>query len=257
MSARGLSPRSGLSRGEIIRRRRRKAVDETAVNSQSIETAPTLNRIRIAVIDDHPLFRETVVETLKSAGIFEIVGEGATAIDAIRVAKELVPDVMLLDVRLPGGGIQAAAGIVSVCPTVRIIMLTASESEQDIVSALRAGARGYILKTSSGSEVIEAARDIARGDSYVAPSLAARLLINRGTGIETVAVDNFSDLTSYEKKIVAHVSQGLSNKDVARRLNCTERTVKYHMTNIMRKLNVRNRVEAVLKLTSMDDRSRL
>jgi two-component system nitrate/nitrite response regulator NarL len=91
----------------------------------------------------------------------------------------------------------------------------------------------------------------------VAPSLAARLLINRGAGIETVAVDNSSDLTSYEKKIVAHVSRGLSNKDVARRLNCTERTVKYHMTNIMRKLNVRNRVEAVLKLTSMDDRSRL
>lgn len=257
MSARRLSARAEFLRGEVIQRDRREAVGETTVNSQSIETAATFNPIRIAVIDDHPLFRESVIETLKRAGTFEIVGEGATAIDAIGVAKELVPDVMLLDVRLPGGGIQAAASIVNVCPTVRIIMLTASESEQDIVSALQAGARGYILKTSSGSEVVEAAQDIARGNSYVAPSLAARLLINRGTGIETVAVDNFSDLTPYEKKIVAQVSRGMSNKDVARRLNCTERTVKYHMTNIMRKLNVRNRVEAVLKLTSMDDRSRL
>ena len=257
MSARKLSARSGLLRGEVMRRDKHEAAGETVVNNQPTETAATLNPIRIAVIDDHPLFREGVVETLKSAGIFEIVGEGATAIDAIRVAKELAPNVMLLDVRLPGGGIQAAADIVSACPTVRIIMLTASESEQDIVSALQAGARGYILKTSSGVEIVEAARDIALGNSYVAPSLAARLLINRGTGIETVAVDNSSDLTSYEKKIVAHVSRGLSNKDVARRLNCTERTVKYHMTNIMRKLNVRNRVEAVLKLTSMDDRSRL
>jgi len=216
-----------------------------------------LSAIRIAVIDDHPLFRESVVETLASAGSFEIVGEGATAGDALRLAQDLVPDIVLLDLRLPGGGVQAATSIVSVCPTVRIIMLTASDSEQDVIAALRAGAQGYILKSSSGLELVQTVRDVARGNSYVAPNLAGRLLINRGKGIETMVVDPFRDLTSYEERIFALVSQGMSNKEVARQLDCSERTVKHHMTNIMRKLNVRNRVEAVLKFTSMDGRARV
>ena len=219
--------------------------------------ATMLSAIRIAVIDDHPLFRESVVETLASAGNFEIVGEGATAGDALRLAQDLVPDIVLLDLRLPGGGVQAATSIVSVCPTVRIIMLTASDSEQDVIAALRAGAQGYILKSSSGLELVQTVRDVARGNSYVAPNLAGRLLINRGKGIETMVVDPFRDLTSYEERIFALVSQGMSNKEVARQLDCSERTVKHHMTNIMRKLNVRNRVEAVLKFTSMDGRARV
>jgi DNA-binding NarL/FixJ family response regulator len=213
--------------------------------------------IRIAVIDDHPLFRESVVETLARAGSFEIVGEGATAGDALRLAQDLVPDIVLLDLRLPGGGVQAATNIVSVCPTVRIIMLTASDSEQDVIAALQAGAQGYILKNSSGLELVQTVRDVARGNSYVAPNLAGRLLINRGKGIETMVVDPFRDLTSYEEKIFTLVSQGMSNKEVARIVNCSERTVKHHMTKIMRKLNVRNRVEAVLKFTSMDGRARV
>ena len=219
--------------------------------------ATMLSAIRIAVIDDHPLFRESVVETLASAGSFEIVGEGANAGDALRLAQDLVPDIVLLDLRLPGGGVQAATSIVSVCPTVRIIMLTASDSEQDVIAALRAGAQGYILKSSSGLELVQTVRDVARGNSYVAPNLAGRLLINRGKGIETMVVDPFRDLTSYEERIFALVSQGMSNKEVARQLDCSERTVKHHMTNIMRKLNVRNRVEAVLKFTSMDGRARV
>ena len=219
--------------------------------------ATMLSAIRIAVIDDHPLFRESVVETLARAGSFEIVGEGATAGDALRLAEDLVPDVVLLDLRLPGGGVQAATSIVSVCPTVRIIMLTASDSEQDVIAALRAGAQGYILKNSSGLELVQTVRDVARGNSYVAPNLAGRLLINRGKGIETMVVDPFRDLTSYEEKIFTLVSQGMSNKEVARIVNCSERTVKHHMTKIMRKLNVRNRVEAVLKFTSTDGRARV
>src|SRR5215831_21317964 len=107
-----------------------------------------LSAIRIAVIDDHPLFRESVVETLASTGSFEIVGEGATGADALRLARDLVPDIVLLDLSLPGGGVQAAANIISTCPTVRIIVLTASDSEQDVVSALQAGAQGYVLKES-------------------------------------------------------------------------------------------------------------
>jgi two-component system, NarL family, nitrate/nitrite response regulator NarL len=194
----------------------------------------------IAVIDDHPLFREGVVSMLTSVDGIEVVGQGSAAAEAVKVAQELLPDFMLLDVGLPGGGVEAAATIVRNCPNVRIIMLTASENEQDVASALQAGARGYILKGSSGPELVETLRVIARGDSYVAPNLAARLLIKQSKRIEAVVDQNPHNLTSREEEIFALVARGMSNKEVARSLNCTERTIKHHMTNIMQKLNVRN-----------------
>jgi two-component system, NarL family, nitrate/nitrite response regulator NarL len=207
------------------------------------------NPIRIAVIDDHPLYREGTVQTLQGADGLEVVAEGATAVDALKVAQECLPDVILLDLGISGGGIEAAASIAGVCPYVRIIMLTASENEQDVTSALQAGARGYILKGSSGPDVVETVRAIYRGEHYVAASLGARLLIKISRRIEAVVNDNPRDLTSREGEIIALVSQGMSNKEVARCLKCAERTVKYHMTNIMQKFDVRNRLQAVLKLS--------
>jgi len=215
------------------------------VSSDLAAAAP--NPIRIAVVDDHPMFRAGTIEALTWGDGIEIVGEGATAADALRIAKEQSPHVILLDLYLPGGGVEATASIVRNCPNVLIIMLTASESERDVTSALQAGARGYILKGSSGRDVLETVRAIVRGDSYVAPNLAARLLINKGRQIETIVDDNPHRFTSREEEIFKLVSQGMSNKEVARRLNCTERTIKHHMTNIMQKLNVRNRVQAALK----------
>jgi DNA-binding NarL/FixJ family response regulator len=203
--------------------------------------------LRVAVIDDHPLFREGVVSLLTSVDGIEVVGQGATAAEALRVAQELLPDVMLLDVGLPGGGVEAAGSIARTCPNVRIIMFTASEDERDVASALQAGARGYILKGSSGHEVVQTLRAVAGGDSYVAPNLAARLLIKQSKRIEAVVDQNPHNLTSREEEIFALVALGMSNKEIARRFNCTERTIKHHMTNIMQKLNVRNRVEAALK----------
>jgi DNA-binding NarL/FixJ family response regulator len=202
--------------------------------------------IRIAVIDDHPMFREGAVQTLTCTEGIEVVGEGATAADALKVAEELRPDVMLLDISLPGGGVEAAANIARACPSVRAVMLTASESELDVASALQAGARGYILKGSSAAEVVETVRAIFKGESYVAPSLAARLLIQMGKRNEVVASKPVSDLTAREDEILALVSSGMTNKEIANRLRLTERTVKHHMTSIMRKSNVRNRVEAML-----------
>ncbi len=202
--------------------------------------------IRIAVIDDHPMFRDGAVQIFSCMEDIEVVAEGATALDAVKVARELRPDVIVLDISLPGGGLQAAATIAQAFPSVRTVMLTASEDELDVASALQAGARGYILKGSSGAEVVETVRAIFNGASYVAPSLAARLLIQMGKRAEVGACKPGSDLTPREHEILSLVSRGMTNKEVANGLNLTERTIKHHMTSIIRKSKVRNRVEAML-----------
>lgn len=143
--------------------------------------------IRVAIVDDHPMFRTGVVQMFKRVDGFQIVGEGASAADAIKVAQESAPHVILLDLCMPGGGIEAAAHIARSCPEVQTIILTVSESEYDIASALQAGAWGYILKGSSGPEIVEAVHAVVEGDLYVAPRLAAHLLIKRARQTERVA----------------------------------------------------------------------
>jgi len=209
-------------------------------------TSANVHTVRVAVIDDHPLFRAGTVHALAKTDGIEVVGEGATAADALKIARELSPNVILLDLRLPGGGVEAITNITHDCPNVRILVLTASENEQDVTSTLQAGARGYILKGSGGGEVVKTVQAIAKGDTYVAPSLAAQLLI-KGPQIKAIVKKTARDLTCREEEIFGCVSRGMSNKEIAKSLNCTERTIKHHMTNIMQKLNVRNRVEAALK----------
>jgi DNA-binding NarL/FixJ family response regulator len=142
--------------------------------------------VRIAVFDDHAAFRESVIETLKRVEGFEIVGDGMTADDAIKVARENAPDVVLLDICMPGGGIEAVASIADGCPNVRTIVLTFSEREDHVTSALRAGARGYVLKGSSDSEIVSAVHAVVHGDFYFTPNFAVRLLIERSRRIPAV-----------------------------------------------------------------------
>jgi DNA-binding NarL/FixJ family response regulator len=208
-----------------------------------------IGSIRVAVVDDHPLFRAGLVNLLTNAGNLDVVGEGASASDALRIAQQYAPDVMLLDICMTGGGIEAAAELTDTHPDIRLIMLTASEDEQHVASALKAGARGYILKGSSGHEIVEAVRAIAGGESYVAPNLAARLLSKKSIGTDAISDCN-SRLTSRETEVFALVARGMSNKEIARNFKTTERTIKHHMTNIMQKLNVRNRVQAALKFSN-------
>ena len=209
-----------------------------------------INAIRVAVIDDHPLFRAGVVHMLKSVDGIEVVAEGSTAADAVRIAKEHAPNVMLLDVSMAGGGIEAAQNVACASPDTQVVMLTVSEDEEHVASALRAGVRGYILKGSNGSELVRVVQAIASGNSYVAPNLAARLLARKK---EQTDVDEYlDDLTAREAEVVACLRRGMSNKEIARTFNCTERTVKHHMTNIMQKLNVRNRVQVALKFQQRD-----
>ena len=205
-------------------------------------------KIRVALFDDHPLMREGVVHTLNSASDFEIIAEGATGNDALRVAQDDLPDVILLDISMPGGGIEAAQNISNVCPFVRIVMLTVSEDEADVSAALRAGAHGYILKGVSGPEFLRTLRAIHSGEDYVSPGLAARLLADFKEVKSTKPADSnlLAGLTLREEQILELVAQGLRNKEVGEKLDLSEKTVKHYMTNILQKLQVRNRVEAAM-----------
>jgi two-component system, NarL family, nitrate/nitrite response regulator NarL len=199
--------------------------------------------IRLAVIDDHPLFREGVTRSLSEIDGFTIVGEGSTKEDAIRIAEEVRPDVLLMDISMPGGGLAAIGPILEIVPDQKIVMLTVSESSDDVKSALDSGAKGYVLKGVGSRALAEIIRTVASGESYVAPTLSARLLSSR-----TAKPDVMAELTSREQEVLHLVAAGLSNKHVARRLELHEKTVKHHMTQILAKLGVTNRTEAAMAL---------
>ncbi|MEQ1956512.1 response regulator transcription factor [Mesorhizobium sp. CN2-181] len=205
-------------------------------------------RKTVIVVDDHPLYRRGVVKTLAGEGRFDVVAEGASAAEAVRLAGELKPDVMLLDISMPGNGVEAARQIAAAQPGINIAMLTVSEADDDIMSALQAGAKGYILKGVGADELIGILAGIARGESYVSPGLAARLLVSLKTrpAAAPPADSPLAALTAREEQILKLVAQGLSNKEVGRKLDLQEKTVKHYMTNILQKLNARNRVEAAV-----------
>lgn len=206
-------------------------------------TAP----IKVAVVDDHPLFREGVANTIQRSGTVQLVAEGETAEDAIEIAKAKSPDIMLLDVSLPGGGVEAARAITSTCPVVKVVMLTVSESGEHVQQAMAAGVHGYILKGTSGPELISTLRAVARGEYYVTPTFAARILAHSRRPQKPPQKDeNDSDLTKREEQILNRVADGMTNKEIAGALHISEKTVKHYMTNILQKLQVRNRVEAAM-----------
>ena len=212
--------------------------------------------LQIAIVDDHPLFRSGVADALKRHGGFDIVAEGGSADEAIAIAGQKLPDVMLLDVSMPGGGVHAVREISQSYPVVKVVMLTVSEDEDDVTASLRAGARGYILKGVAARELISILRAVASGDVYVTPSLAATLLFEMtGATAAKSPLSPLDDLTDRERQILEQVAAGDSNKEIAASLQLSEKTVKHHMTNILQKLQVRNRVEAAL-MARKSERSR-
>jgi DNA-binding NarL/FixJ family response regulator len=205
------------------------------------------DRIQIIVVDDHPLFREGVVSTLRAEADFEIVAEGTDANQAIRLAGEHLPDLLLLDINIPGGGLNAVPKIAASSPVTKIVMLTASETEDDVVSALKAGARAYIVKGVAARELKNILRSVQNGEAYVTPTLAASLLSDmQAEAAGKKPSSPLHDLTEREHGILELVAAGKSNKEIAAELFLSEKTVKHHMTNILQKLHVRNRVEAAL-----------
>ena len=200
--------------------------------------------ISLAVIDDHPLFREGVIRSLAEIDGFAIVGEGSTMEDAIRISEDARPDVLLMDISMPGGGLNALPLILERVPGQKIVILTVSEASDDVTTALRSGAKGYVLKGVGSRALADILRTVASGESYVAPTLSARLI--SGDGNASLKADLLRDLTGRESEVLQFVAAGLSNKQIGLKLDLHEKTVKHHMTQIFAKLGVANRTEAAM-----------
>ena len=213
-----------------------------------------MTSIKIAVVDDHPLFREGVMRSLGEIENFEMVGEGGSKDDAVQIVRDMCPDVMLMDISMPGNGLEALTEALEHCPEMKIVMLTVSEASEDIAKALRLGAKGYVLKGVGSRGLAEVVETVASGESYVSPALSARLIAGLSSpDADELKPDPIAELTDREQEVLNLVASGLSNKRVARELDLHEKTVKHHMTRILSKLKVTNRTEAALALRDATD----
>lgn len=200
-------------------------------------------RTTVVVVDDHSLFRTGVVQTLRLDDGIEVVGEGGTAAEARELVLRHRPDIALLDINMPGNGIEAARTLLELENAPKVMMLTVSEEDEDIMRALETGAVGYVLKGVKANELIDAVKGVAAGDSFVSPNLTLRILANvKGKSVP----DMLSSLTNQEEKTLRLMAMGLSNREIGEKLGVVEKTVKFHVTRILEKLKVRNRVEASL-----------
>jgi two-component system nitrate/nitrite response regulator NarL len=217
-----------------------------------------MDKIRLAIVDDHSIFLEGMLSVLKTEPDLEIVGEGASAEDAVRLAREFLPDIIFLDISMPGGGLNAAREIVENYPVVKIIILTGSEGESHVMTALKTGARAYVLKGVAARELVNILHAVQAGEIYVTPTLAANLLTEMTTGSHTEAPEGtFEKLTEREREILELIAAGTSNKEIGLKLHLTEKTVKHYVTNIFQKLQVHNRVQAaILALKTQPSRTR-
>ncbi|MBB3163769.1 response regulator transcription factor [Rhizobium leguminosarum] len=202
-----------------------------------------MTSITIGVVDDHPLFREGVTRSLSEISGFIVVGEGASSDDAAMIASDNHPDIMLLDVSMPGGGLSAISDVLARSPTTKVLMLTVSEEVDTLLGALQRGAMGYVLKGVGSRGLAEAIQTVLRGSRYISPTMSAKVMENSLNG----GTSDKSSLTPREREVMDLVAQGLSNKHIGLRLNLQEKTVKHHMTQILSKLGASNRTEAALQ----------
>lgn len=203
--------------------------------------------IRILIADDHTLFRDGLRALLGSVADTEVVGEAATGSEAITRAGALSPDIVLMDIQMPGtNGIEATRRIVQANATVRVVMLTMFEDDDSVFAAMRAGARGYILKGASQTEMLRAIRAVASGEALFGPAIADRLLDFFATKASMPPVP-FPDLTNREREILNLIAGGLDNTHIADRLFLSPKTIRNHVSIIFSKLQVADRAQAIVR----------
>ena len=209
--------------------------------------------IRVLVVDDHALFRRGLEMVLTEEPDIELVGEASDGAEAVEKAGEALPDVVLMDIRMPkSSGIEACRAMKEVSPSAKIVMLTISDEEEDLFEAIRAGASGYLLKDLPLDEVAETVRAVHGGQSLINPSMAGKLLTefatlaNRDSADDRAAPVAAPKLTDREMEVLKLVARGMNNRDIAKELFISENTVKNHVRNILEKLQIHSRMEAVM-----------
>jgi two-component system NarL family response regulator len=226
---------------------------QSGVPDEAAAPAPSglvVEPIRVLVVDDHALFRRGLQMVLEQEPDIDVVGEASDGAEAVQKAADTTPDIVLMDVRMPKrGGIDACTAIHETVPSARIIMLTISDEEADLYDAIKAGAMGYLLKEISIEEVASAIRAVHGGQSLISPSMASKLLnefasmIKRTDDRQQVPTPR---LTDREMEVLKLVAKGLNNRDIAKELFISENTVKNHIRNILEKLQLHSRMEAVV-----------
>lgn len=205
------------------------------------------SKIRVLIADDHTLFRDGLVALLNSVEDIEVVATAEDGKDAVQLATGSQPDVILMDILMPElNGIEATREIVRTSPHIGVVMLTMFEDDESVFEAMRAGARGYILKGADQEEVLRAIRAVARGEALFGPSIATRLMDFFAPPDQTAA-QAFPELTDREREILCLIAEGDSNSEIAEKLNITLKTVRNHVSNIYNKMQVTDRVQAVLR----------
>jgi two-component system, NarL family, response regulator LiaR len=199
--------------------------------------------MRILVADDHSLFRDGLASLLEAAG-FEVVGQVGDGLSAVETALRLRPDVVLMDINMPAmGGLEALQRLRAEWPEAQVVMLTVSEEQADLLEAIRAGARGYLLKHLKAAEFLEMLHGLERGEAAMSRQTTARLLAGFSQ-LSRSSPNLIESLTEREAELLRLLADGLSNKAIAQKLSVSENTVKYHLKNILQKLGVHNRTEA-------------
>ncbi|HEY6409088.1 MAG TPA: response regulator transcription factor [Ktedonobacteraceae bacterium] len=207
-----------------------------------------MNPIRILIADDHPLFRDGMHGLLDSVADTEVVGEATTGEEAVTMAKALRPDVILMDIKMPGiNGIEATRTILASHPLIYILMITMLEDDESVFAAMRAGAQGYVLKGANQAEILRAIRAVVNGEAIFGPGIARRVLGFFSASRPNVPSRVFADLSEREMELLALMAQGRSNQEIAEQLGLTLKTVRNHVSNIFSKLQVADRAQAVIR----------
>jgi two-component system, NarL family, nitrate/nitrite response regulator NarL len=201
--------------------------------------------IRLSVVDDHPIFRDGVRRALSLEDDFKVVGEGASADDAIALCNQLSPDVIVIDMKMPGGGIKAVTEIHRQHPSIGIVVMTVEDFHDSVNAALGAGARGYLLKGGPAQELLDAVRVVSAGGTYITPYLAAALLFSGDMRPEQPN-DNAPALSDREKQVFALLTKGRSNKEIASELGLSEKTAKWYVSCVLSKLGLESRLQVAV-----------
>ncbi len=207
-----------------------------------------MSQLRVMIADDHPVFRDGIKAIIQPLVTMELVAEATTGLEAVQLAEEVQPDIVLMDLKMPGlNGIEATRQIVQTSPHIQVLVCTMFEDSQSVFAAMRAGARGYILKDATGAEILRAIQAVGNGEAIFSPAIANQVLAYFSNPPAAVPKQVFPELTERERSILGLIAKAKNNSEIARHLNLSLKTVSNYISNIFSKLQVADRAEAIVR----------